>query len=135
MFIMNIRNIMKLASRIRLLELHSKRAGVGHPVETTQLGGVHRMPFTGYNQAGTERTPRGRSSVSRHSALSPKAREGDPTARGRLEIFQKSLMAEDGRIELRRVSPRLTAYKAVSAPNGLRLPYQESRCASKAAAL
>jgi hypothetical protein len=34
-------------------------------------------------------------------------------------------MAESGRIELRRVSPRLTAYKAVSAPNGLRFPYQK----------
>jgi hypothetical protein len=32
-------------------------------------------------------------------------------------------MAEDGRIELHRVSARLTAYKAASTPNGLRLPF------------
>ena len=83
------------------------------------------MSTTGYNRTGIELAPRGRSCISRHSALSPKAREGDPTARGRLGIFHNSLMAEDGRIELRRVSPRLTAYKAVSAPNGLRLPCQK----------
>lgn len=82
------------------------------------------MVYAGYNQTGTERAPRGRSCTSRHSASSPKAREGDPTARGRLEIFYNDLMVEGGRIELRRVSPRLTAYKAVSAPNGLRLPCQ-----------
>ena len=42
-----------------------------------------------------------------------------------IQILDK-LESEGGRIELRRVSPRLTAYKAVSAPNGLRLPYENT---------
>jgi hypothetical protein len=37
-----------------------------------------------------------------------------------------SLMQEGGRIELHRVSPRLTACKAVSTPNGLHLPRQRA---------
>ncbi len=105
--------------------LHRKMAGIAWYVKATQLAGVHRMSFRAYNRSGKGRIPRGRFCNSRHSASSPKAREGDPTARGRLGIFHNNLMAEDGRIELRRVSPRLTAYKAVSAPNGLRLPYQK----------
>lgn len=84
----------------------------------------------GYTRRGMERLPRGRSCISRHSALlpmaMPTARESDPTARGSSEIFHNSLMAESGRIELRRVSPRLTAYKAASTPNGLRFPYQKA---------
>jgi hypothetical protein len=83
------------------------------------------MLFKAYNRSGKEWTPRGCSCISRRSASSPKAREGDPAARGSFAIFHTNLMAEGGRIELRRVSPRLTAYKAVSAPNGLRLPYQK----------
>jgi|SRR5271166_6799545 len=80
------------------------------------------MPRTGYNQAGIEREPRGRSCISRHSASSPKAREGDPTARGRLASFHQNLTKEGGGIEPHRAVTRLIAYKAASTPNRLRLP-------------
>lgn len=66
-----------------------------------------------------EREPRGRSN-DRHSALSPKARESGSLPQGSIQILD-NLDSEGGRIELRRVSPRLTAYKAVSATHGLRL--------------
>ena len=70
-----------------------------------------------------ERCPGGRSNRDRHSPLSPWARESSslPQGSARNSNNQKT---EGGRIELRRVSPRLTAYKAASAPNGLRLPYE-----------
>lgn len=71
-----------------------------------------------------ERWPRGRSKYDRHSASSPRARESGSLPQGSIQILDK-LRSEGGRIELRRVSPRLTAYKAVSTPNGLRLPYQK----------
>jgi hypothetical protein len=112
--------------RVRGRDLQRKTAGIVRSMMATPLGGVHQVLFTRYNQTGTESAPGGRSCNSRHSASSPKAREGDPTARGRLEILNKSLMQEGGRIELRRVSARLTAYKAVSTPNGLRLPHERT---------
>lgn len=88
--------------------------------------GILQLQSRVYTQAGREPSPRGSSHSSRRSALSPtampRARESDPTGVGR-EDFQNSLMAEDGRIELHRVSARLTAYKAASTPNGLRLPF------------
>ena len=71
------------------------------------------------------RTPRGRSKHDRHSALSPQARESGSLPQGSIQILDK-LESEGGRIELRRVSARLTAYKAVSTPNGLRLPYENT---------
>jgi hypothetical protein len=88
--------------------------------------GILQLQNRVYTQVGRGPSPRGSSRNSRHSALLPKARESDPTARGSDEINHKSLMAEDGRTELHRVSPRLTAYKAASAPNGLHLPYQKA---------
>ena|SRR5271165_1284080 len=57
-----------------------------------------------------------------HSLPLPQATESDPNQEAAPPSF--SLMQEGGRIELHRVSARLTAYKAVSSPNGLRLPYQ-----------
>jgi hypothetical protein len=56
---------------------------------------------------------------------SPRARESDLSLIGRI-LSLKSLMVEDGRIELHRVSPRLTALEAASTPNGLRLPHQNA---------
>lgn len=58
-----------------------------------------------------------------HAASSPQARARDLTSEDVLE-FYKSLMQEGGRIELHRACTRLSAYKAGSTPNGLRLPYQ-----------
>jgi hypothetical protein len=52
----------------------------------------------------------------------PQARESGSLPQGSIQIIDK-LESEGGRIELRRVSPRLAAYKAVSTPNGLRLPH------------
>ena len=60
-----------------------------------------------------------------HSASSPQARESDPTVEEARQVFD--LMQEGGRIELRRAYTRLTAYKAVSTPNGLRLPHRTGR--------
>src|ERR1700690_3915227 len=75
------------------------------------------------------RLPRGRSWSSWRSTLlpmaQPKARESDPTVKDSAKSPIRSFMQEGGRIELRRVSPRLTAYKAVSQPNGLRLPHEK----------
>ena len=62
-----------------------------------------------------------------HSPPSPQATESDPNQEAAPKNL--SLMQEGGRIELRRVSARLTAYKAVSSPNGLRLPHRVA-CAS-----
>lgn len=77
---------------------------------------------------GLERYPRGRFCFARHSASSPQARESDPTVEAAPKI-SNSLMAEDGRIKLRRAYTRLTVSKAVSTLNGLRLPRQNA-CAS-----
>jgi hypothetical protein len=84
---------------------------------------VHQVRACQYTWRRRERTPRGRSYFSRHSALSPLARESDPARRGSTEDFPNSLMAEDG---IHRVSPPLVAYTAVSTPNGLHLPYQKA---------
>jgi hypothetical protein len=47
-----------------------------------------------------------------------------PLSASRVFVFCRGgLVAEGGRIELHRASTRLTAYKAGSTPNGLRLPY------------
>ena len=56
---------------------------------------------------------------------SPQATGSESISRGRPKSLA-SLMAEDGRIELHRVSARLAAYKAVSTPNGLHLPCQKA---------
>jgi len=83
-----------------------------------------------------ERVPRGRSCFTWHSALSPKAqataRESDPTVKESAESPDESLMQEGGGIEPHRAVTRLTAYKAVSTPNGLRLP-EKSRALSRPA--
>lgn len=85
---------------------------------------VQTLLNCGYNLNRQEITPRGISNCDRHSALLPRAGESGSLPQGSIQILEK-LDSEGGRIELRRVSPRLTAYKAVSAPNGLRLPYRE----------
>ena len=72
-----------------------------------------------------ELLPGGRSKYDRHSALSPQARESGSLPQGSIQIVDK-MDSEGGRIELRRVSARLAAYKAVSTPNGLRLPHENT---------
>jgi hypothetical protein len=84
------------------------------------------MAVCEYTMGRLGRSPRGRSCNAWRLSLSPlrTARESDLTARGLANFPNTILMQEGGRIELHRVSPRLTAYKAVSTPNGLHLPYQ-----------
>lgn len=65
-----------------------------------------------------------------HSTSSPQARESDPTRKDERR-FHNKLMKEGGRIELHRAHTRLTAYKAVSTPNGMRLPNQNLKARAR----
>jgi hypothetical protein len=83
------------------------------------VGGVHQVncgEYTGMAGLTGDMSP---AMIPVLSALS-----SSPMARVSGEISFTSVMAESGRIELHRVSARLTAYKAASTPNGLRFPYQ-----------
>lgn len=106
-------NIMLCEAKIPHLGQISQGGQVVPDGALAQLAvGVHQVLASEYTRAGRERTPRGRSCFSRRSALSPLARESDSTPKGIADDFQSSLMTEDGRIELHRVSPRLTALQA-----------------------
>lgn len=91
----------------------------------TISGGASTIGSVQVYSPSAERWPRGRSKHDRHSASSPQARESGSLPQGSIQILD-NLDSEGGRIELRRASPRLTAYKAVSAPNGLRLPHTKT---------
>lgn len=88
--------------------------------------------FAGILGNRLELVPRGNSCFTWHSALSPTARptarESDPTVKESAESPNEGLMQEGGGIEPHRAVTRLTAYKAVSTPNGLRLPKKAGRC-------
>jgi len=102
----------------------------------SMTSGFHQSEITDILVKRMGRLPRGRSCFSWRSTLlpmaQPTARESDLTVKESAKSPSRNLMQEGGGIEPHRAVTRLTAYKAVSTPNGLRLP-KKSRALSRPA--